>query len=181
MKRKLLLSNVSMCINCGINLFDTKSDYECKSCHKKVDKYFEVSQTLLLIDLLLFKKPVLRHILFNKTMSLLIFLSYSSLLFILNIDFMLYFIFLIFFCKLKYSDLNKILLLSYYLFFNYLLRVWGYKGREYKLVVEFIVIVINSKGLGCINGSRVEDNILICFISRILSIYLFNIIKSSIF
>lgn len=47
--------NISACINCGKLNNNLQSNYECKYCHKKLDKYFEVNDTLLLIDLFLIK------------------------------------------------------------------------------------------------------------------------------
>lgn len=63
------------CVECGSTtekIFLKRATYfqinKCKSCKNLVDTYFELSRTIRLIELLLVKKKVLRHFIFNMPM-----------------------------------------------------------------------------------------------------------------
>ncbi|KAM0672673.1 hypothetical protein CWI42_100110 [Ordospora colligata] len=65
------------CIECGTkseHLFmkssTTQQICKCGSCGKRMDRYFEVNNLIKLIDLLLLKRRVFRHYLFNNTSML---------------------------------------------------------------------------------------------------------------
>jgi len=62
------------CVECGArsrHLFMKNSTIQqickCGSCGKRMDRYFEVNNLIKLIDLLLLKRRVFRHYLFNNT------------------------------------------------------------------------------------------------------------------
>lgn len=62
-----------MCIECGTKtkqLFLKKSSVQhisrCPSCSKRTDRYFELNGLMKLIDLLLLKRRIFRHYLFNS-------------------------------------------------------------------------------------------------------------------
>ncbi|KAF7683297.1 Protein arv1 [Astathelohania contejeani] len=62
------------CIECGKETKSLTTKYsnyiqvsKCKYCKKKVDKYLEFNNTVLLIDLILLKKNAFRHIIYNST------------------------------------------------------------------------------------------------------------------
>lgn len=66
---------MKVCIECGLpteNLYIAYSKQNirmlrCKSCNKVCDKYQEFDVIIVVIDLVLLKKPAYRHILFNTT------------------------------------------------------------------------------------------------------------------
>jgi lipid intermediate transporter len=191
-----------VCINCGIrysNMYTINSNniLKCKKCTKRIDKYFELNNTLLLIDLLLLKKEVIRHIIYNRMITTKRFGTYTSLLYLSNIlrfcanyslsdvlscsvylfmEFMLYFIFIKTYLKLEWKNIRQTLLLSFYWFFYYFMVIWKYEEIEYTIIVEFLVLVGNSVGLSCVCDYRLEEVFITCFVSRILSNVLVNYI-----
>ncbi|KAI5177067.1 lipid intermediate transporter [Pancytospora epiphaga] len=61
---------MAVCIECSTQATPgAQSKLYCRSCHKKMDKYYEVNNTLKIIDLILLKEPIFRHFLFNSAHS----------------------------------------------------------------------------------------------------------------
>lgn len=179
-------------------MYTTNSNMlKCKKCTKSIDKYFELNNTLLLIDLLLLKKEVIRHVIYNRLITPQRFVSYTILLYLSNIfkcctiyslpdffetsiclfmEFMLYFVFIKIYLKLEWRNIRQTLLLSFYWIFYYFMVIWKYEEMEYTIIVEFFVLVSNSVGLSCVCDCRLEEVFISCLISRILSNVLVNCI-----
>lgn len=59
---------MTVCIECSSHVVpETRSKLYCAHCHKKIDKYNEVNNTLKIMDLILLKEPIFRHFLLNST------------------------------------------------------------------------------------------------------------------
>ncbi|KAF9764587.1 Protein arv1 like protein [Nosema granulosis] len=175
-----------ICIECGEKnkiLFSSKQTVlSCKSCLKKMDKYFEVNDTLLFIDILLLKKEVFRHLIFNRKPTKIIpFYFLSRIAFLARYHFLfsnnLKFVYLIYFlilsqsfeivstyvlflvCKNKIQIgllWNTIVQTSFYYLFVFVMIVWGYSEIEYYILVEFLVLLSNAIGLSCVTDNSIE-------------------------
>jgi hypothetical protein len=147
-----------------------------------MDRYYEVNNTLLLIDILLLRVEVFRHIIHNRTIirpfifystyfiSRVVFISkyfnlYNTFSFSLIlkliicafIEMGLLVLFVSFLNKFMLSLVfNTFIITSFYYLFVYFMILWSYKELEYYVLIEILVMLSNSIGLSCISKCSIE-------------------------
>ncbi|KAF9365155.1 sterol homeostasis protein [Mortierella sp. NVP85] len=160
------------CVECGAAVSSLYTEYSkgnirltyCEHCKKLADKYVEHDFVIIFVDMILHKKPVYRHLLFNR-------LPYRDL----GIDhaLVLQYLFILFLCILEFLSFHfgvRLIVSLWYggryaiLKYNYitttliissfgkmlliLMVIWDYTGLEYSWhLVNLIVLTSNIEAL----------------------------------
>lgn len=177
------------CIECGFpsqkiisKLSSTHHLVTCKNCNHPCDKYFEYTSIIKLIDLLLMKKQIFVHYIYNTSSSKLIFLYFilifckilynlanfkiSVLSTVFSELFYLSFLF-VFYLDLK-TLFFALTISNYYYLFLVLMIIWEYQNFVFYFLVEMLVVISNSVALSAIKKMSFLRSFFVIVFGKIL-------------
>lgn len=191
------------CIECGTKYqHNSEKTTFCKNCHQNCDKYFEFSDTIKLLDILLMKKEIFRHYIFNyegnsKLLKFGILMILCKIIYRIEktckysgignimicignclLEFLFYFSMILLTYRkndgITYKNVfDAIVVSSYYYLFILFIILWQYESVQYFYLLEVLTAFSNSVALSSMKSRESKFNGFYILFWKIASVFLF--------